>query len=344
MKAAPVRFLLALAALLLPAACDYRPAAPPSQGADSASAGVGSAFGAVDSATFRRTHHYWTDFNFVCRDTLTLRCELPGQEAFGSLFPSDSVRLAPHSLIVVADVRIVAADSIDSIWVKVAHDQQMQGWTRESDLLAHAEPDDPISQLINAFTGGRVWLFAALLGIAAATYVARSVRHRRCRIVHFDDINSFYPTLFCLIVASAATCYGTLQGFAPETWVEFYFHPTLWPFDEGLPLILRLLIALMWIGVTAFVAVAEELHNQPDSDHTGFSYLLGLLAVAVVLYLFFSFTTPYYIGYPLLVLYAAASLGVYFVRHRAPYTCGHCGRPLKRLGRCRHCGTLNEVR
>lgn len=337
MKVPFPRLVLALIGLLMFASCEYRPFPQPTDG-------VENTLGATDSAMFRRTHHYWTDFNLICCDSLTLRCELPGEESFGSLFPADSVHLAPHSLVVVADVRVVPTDTVDSVWIKVAHSQQLQGWTRESDLLEHAVPDDPISQLINAFTGGRIWLFAALLGLTAAAYVARIVRHRRCRIVHFDDINSFYPTLFCLIVASAATCYGTLQGFAPETWVEFYFHPTLWPFDEGLPPILRLLIALVWLSVVIFVAVIEELHSQPDSDHTGFSYLMGMLAVCVVLYLVFSITTPLYVGYPLLAVYTAASLYVYFARHHAPYTCGHCGRPLKRLGRCTHCGTLNEQR
>lgn len=329
-------FLLLILTLSLTAGCEYRAPREPAPG-------VASTLGAADSATFRHAHHYWTDFNFVCSDSLLLRSELPGEEAFGSLFPADSIHVAPRSLVVVADVRVVPSDTVDSIWLKVAHDQLRQGWVRESDLLERALPDDPISQLINAFSGGRMLLFAALLGLTAMAYVARIVLHRRCRIVHFDDINSFYPTLFCLTIASAATCYGTLQGFAPETWREFYFHPTLWPFDAGLPPLLRLLIALLWLGVVSFVAVVEELHNQPDSDHTGFSYLLGMLAVCMVLYLVFSLTAPLYVGYPLLAVYAAAAIRIFAVRHRAPYTCGHCGRPLHHLGRCPHCGTLNEA-
>ena len=329
--------LSALLPLWLLTACEYRDGHPLHSGAE-------NTLGAVDSATFRRTHHYWTDFNFVCRDSLVLRCGLPGEEAFGSLFPSDSLHVAPRSLVVVADVRVVPGDTVDSVWLKVAHDQLRQGWVRESTLLERALPDDPISQAIGAFSGRPMLLLAVLLGLTAAVYVARIVRHRRCRIVHFDDINSFYPTLFCLTTATAATCYGTLQGFAPETWREFYFHPTLWPFDEGLPPLLRLLIALVWLGVVVFVAVAEELHNQPDSDHTGFSYLLSMLAVCMVLYLVFSLTAPLYVGYPLLAAYYVAAIRVFIRRHRAPYTCGHCGRPLHRLGRCGHCGTLNEFR
>ena len=68
----------------------------------------------------------------------------------------------------------------------------------------------------------------------------------------------------------------------------------------------------------------------------------SLLGVCMVLYLFFSLTTPCYLGYPCLVAYWAFALTRY-LRHRSPrYVCGRCGRRINRLGRCPHCGAVNE--
>ena len=146
-----------------------------------------------------------------------------------------------------------------------------------------------------------------------AFFLIQAARRRHLHIVHFNDIGSFYPTLLCLTVSGAATLYGSLQHFVPETWVEFYYHPTLNPF--GLPLVLSVFVASVW---------------------------LMLAGVCMVLYLFFSLSAPYYVGYPCLVAYWAFAIRSY-ARHRTPrYVCGRCGAALPRLGRCPHCGAMNE--
>ena len=43
----------------------------------------------------------------------------------------------------MADIRIMSVDSIDSVWVQVARDQQTFGWIHESKLLPNVVPDDP---------------------------------------------------------------------------------------------------------------------------------------------------------------------------------------------------------
>lgn len=35
--------------------------------------------------------------------------------------------------VVVAEFAIHPADSVDSVWVKLAHSQEVQGWLRESE-------------------------------------------------------------------------------------------------------------------------------------------------------------------------------------------------------------------
>ena len=48
------------------------------------------------------------------------------------------------------------------------------------------------------------------------------------------------------------------------------------------------------------------------------------------------------VGYPCLVAYWAFAIRSY-ARHRTPrYVCGRCGAALPRLGRCPHCGALNQ--
>jgi hypothetical protein len=61
-----------------------------------------------------------------------------------SNMPTDTIVFYKNEQLVVVDFRIMPQDSIDSVWVQVAHDQFTFGWTRESTLLPNVDPDDPI--------------------------------------------------------------------------------------------------------------------------------------------------------------------------------------------------------
>ena len=74
--------------------------------------------------------------------------------------------------------------------------------------------------------------------------MARKILKKNAHIVHFNDISSFYPTLLAVIVALSAAFYASIQLFAPETWREFYFHPSLNPFSQ--PLLLNIFLVLVW--------------------------------------------------------------------------------------------------
>ena len=103
-----------------------------------------------DSVLFARKHHYSENFNFVVKaDTLYLMRSQP-EEAV-SMMPIDTFPVNRHDHLVVADIRIMPNDSIDSVWVQVARDQMTFGWAHESELLPKVVPDDPISQFISTF-------------------------------------------------------------------------------------------------------------------------------------------------------------------------------------------------
>lgn len=296
----------------------------------------------IDSTSFSSCHHYWVGYNFQAVDSLTLLTAPPISDLpdYGAI-PNESVRIGKRDEIVVARIMYAARDTTDSVWVKVAHDQLTQGWIPEHELLQHVVPNDPISKFIYNFSGGRTTVVFSLLGLALLLWLFQRIRHKPGRIVHFRDIPSFYPTLLCLCVSGSATLYGSMQRFVPGTWVEFYYHPSLNPFDTGLPLILSLFIASIWLMLIVSVAVIDEIRRQPDLGDT-LSYLSSLGAVCIVLYLVFTLSTPLYIGYPLLIAYWAFAIHRYIKNQPSHLICGVCGKSIPHKGICPHCGAINE--
>ena len=148
----------------------------------------------------------------------------------------------------------------------------------------------------------------------------------------------FYPTLLCLLVASSATLYASIQMFGPESWRHYYFHPSLNPF--GLPLHLGLFVASVWAIIIVGVATLDDVRRRlAGSD--AMLYLAGLSAVCAVDYVVFSLFTLYYIGYVLLAAYVGYALWRYYRVAHYRYACGHCGTPMRRKGRCPRCGSVN---
>lgn len=296
----------------------------------------------VDSATFYVKHHYWTGYNFKTIDSLALQTAPPAEDLSDYInMWNDTVRIKKRDELVVAHIRYVPTDTVDSVWVKVARDQLTQGWIHESELLERVVPNDPISKFIYYFSDRRSVFVLSLVGLILLFWLVQSVRHKRFRIVHFRDIPSFYPTLLCLCVSGSAAIYGSLQRFVPATWVEFYYHPTLNPFNTELPVILALFIASVWFMLISAVAVIEEVRRQSDIGDT-LSYLASLGGVCMVLYLVFTLTTPLYFGYPLLALYWFFAIRQYIKHKPSHLLCGVCQRSISGKGRCPHCGAMNE--
>ncbi len=291
-----------------------------------------------DSISFYDKHHYTNNYNFVVKsDSLVLLRQQP--EEMLSRFETDSVVVHRHDNLVVADIRVLPADSIDSVWVQVARDQQTFGWVHESTLLRKVEPDDPISQFISTFSDIHLLIFLGIIALMASVYLMRKIAKKNAKIVHFNDIDSFYPTLLAILVASAATFYASIQLFAPETWRHFYFHPTLNPFS--VPTILSIFLISVWAMLIVAIAAIDDVRKQMPLGEAVL-YLCGLAGVCAVDYIVFSLTTLYYIGYILWAAYIFFALFRYWFHSRCGFRCGHCGAQLHRKGRCPYCGTWND--
>ncbi|MCD8319091.1 MAG: zinc ribbon domain-containing protein [Paraprevotella sp.] len=297
--------------------------------------------GRRNSLDFAEGHHYTKNYNFrVVGDSLSLQIRHPQHNPGRTDDLADSsVAVCRGDRVVVADMMFVPEDSVDSVWIKVARDQSTMGWIHETDLLREAIPADPISSFIHLFSNVHLIYRLLALGLLLIVYLVRRMRRKRFHIVHFDDIGSCYPTLLCLTLSGAATLYASVQKFVPDTWVEFYFHPTLNPF--GLPFILGLFLTSLWLIVILAIASAEDVFRQLPLREAVL-YLFALLGVCAACYLFFSVATLYYVGYPCLLGYAGWALRRYYLYARCPYVCGRCGAKLRSKGRCPHCGAWNE--
>ncbi len=291
-----------------------------------------------DSLSFQREHHYTNNFNFVVSaDSIILLSQQP-EEAVAD-FPIDTFAVMKDEHVVVADIRILPTDTIDSVWVLVANERALFGWVHEGELLGDTTPDDPISQFISIFSNAHLLLFLAFFVLIGVIYLVIKLRKKDVPFVHLRDITSFYPTLLCVVVAVAALLYASIQMFAADEWQHFYFNPTLNPFS--VPIILSLFLISVWAMIIIFIAVVDVVFKQLPVGNA-LLYLGSTLAVCAVNYIVFSLTTHFYVGYVLFVAYLYFALYRYFRYSYKPYECGKCGGRLRRKGRCPYCGTLNE--
>ena len=80
----------------------------------------------LDSLYFVYTHHYHVGFNFVTRGKhLFLTRQQPEEIVTG--LPVDSFAVDKGKHLVVADVRILSTDPVDSVWVQVATEDSRFG-------------------------------------------------------------------------------------------------------------------------------------------------------------------------------------------------------------------------
>ena len=287
---------------------------------------------AKDSLTYLYERHYTWNTNFLVQTDSVDLASWPIKDRYDRLYKGQRV--------VVAEFNIHPADSIDSVWVKLAHSEEVQGWIRECDLMRNFVPDDSISQAIYLFSDTHASYFIIVFALFVAVWLIRAIRRKRIQIVYFNDVDSLYPLLLCLLMAVSATLYESMQVFVPDTWQHYYFNPTLSPFK--VPFILSLFLACLWLFVVVLLAVLDDIFRQLSLS-AALSYLLGLAAVCIVCYFFFIWTTRFYVGY----VFLAAFVGLFISRVRrsckqAGYRCGRCGGRLNRKGICPHCGALNE--
>lgn len=242
--------------------------------------------------------------------------------------------------VVVAEFAIHAEDSVDSVWVKVAHTQKTQGWLRQSELMASFVPVDVLSQFIYVFSHTHVPYFIVIVALFIAAYLFRTFRKKQIRLVYFNDIDSIYPLLLCLLMAISATLYESVQLFTPNTWQQYFYAPTLSPFK--VPFLLSAFLISLWLIILVALAAFDDVFGQLSSPSEAFFYMLGLLTACIFCYFFFIATTRYYVGY----LFLGMALLLFVRRARRVriyrYRCGHCRGKLKAKGICPHCGAVNK--
>ncbi len=257
----------------------------------------------VDSIMFRLTHHYTNNFNFIVKaDSLTLT---PRE---GDII-QDTCTIYDRDIIAVAEIKFMPGDSIDSIWVKVAHDQFTMGWIPEHELLKGTTPDDTISEMLDALSTSRAIWMSALVVLGICAFIFRDGKMKKPQLLKFEEMASPYPLLFIALVAIMASLYASVQNFVPEFWQEYYFHPTLNPFV--LPPLMASLVVLMWLVIITFIAVIDEVYHH-FYIVPGITYLIELCGVAMLVYLIISWTTLIYVGYALLFLLIVALIWAYF--------------------------------
>ena len=234
----------------------------------------------------------------VFKDSIHLMRQQPEELVSGLSVDSFSVK--KNQLLVVTDIRMVPQDSLDSVWVQLATEDNRFGWSRESRLLPQVVPDDPISEFIMTFSNVHLLIFLVVIVVITLAYLVRKVFHSNAKIVHFNDIDSPYPLALVLLVSISAAFYAWIQTFEPEIWRQFYFHPSLNPF--AVPKVLGVFLALVWsILIVGLACVDEVYHRLPFGE--ALLYLGGLAGVCALDYIIFSVSTLYYIGYILLVAY-----------------------------------------
>lgn len=291
-----------------------------------------------DSVSFYTTHHYGIGYNFIVHsDSIMLIVQQPEEHI--SLLVTDTFFVKRNTHVAVADIRILPQDSIDSVWVQLVSETGQNGWIHETELLPDVVPVDPISQIIMMFSDTHVMLCLIIVSLIAAAYIIRMVQRRQAPLIHFRDIPSFYPTLLCITVATSATFYASLQMFGADIWRHFYYHPSLNPFQ--MPLILSIFISSVWAMLIIGIAAVEDVRHHLNFEDAVL-YLSGLIGFCAVLYIIFSISTLYYVGYILLVAYCWFAIKRYLTHFSQRYICGNCGKRISNKGKCPHCGAINE--
>ncbi|MBF0950688.1 MAG: hypothetical protein HXK22_02675 [Alloprevotella tannerae] len=325
----------------------------------------------IDSVTFRISHHYWKGFIAFATDSFHLMKTLPPnmQEATGdfgyTINPNnevDTISLHKGDQLIVLDISKTTQTGADSILIKVARDQLTQGWISEQAFLNKIVPNDPISRFIHFFSDTRSLILFPLLGLSLLVFtillclkynkVKRQAEEKdwkyaiRRQKEAFADISfipsySLYALFFCFIVAISSALYGGIQHFAPDTWIEFYFHPTINPLSSYLPPIMHLFLGSVWLLLISGIAVMIDLSKTDDGQQI-IKHLASLIFSTILIYFGLTEILPLYLGHIMLVLIFGFRLKNYFKRHTKQLICGNCGQVIENLGVCPNCGAIND--
>lgn len=250
----------------------------------------------------------------------------------------DSIPVREGDELVVAEITARKEMEGDSVWVKVARDQETIGWVPERQLLSHIVPVDPISRCIHLFSNSHALPFFLVLAVFFLCFVYRALRRKQIKLIWLNDIDSVFPITLSWLMAAAATLYNSMQHFVPETWERYYYDPSLNPFD--LPFVLGLFVLSVFLILLLGVALLDDLFHQTTME-VAFFYLLGLASCCIFLYIFFTYLWVY-LAYAAFIAYSVWCVRRLRKANSYPYACGACGAKMRSKGICPHCGALNE--
>ncbi len=275
-------------------------------------------------------YHFLINENFILK-TDSIRLEkLPVKGQFHTLYKEDRV--------VVAEISTPASG--DTLCIKLARDQEAQGWITAQEFFDSFVPTDLLSQFIyllrNSYTPFFLIVFSLFTGWITIKFI---LRKKDIPFVYFNDIDSLYPLLFCLVTACTASLYESIQLFYPGVWQMFYMNPTFNPLEA--PLIIAFFLAGNWLMLLLGLAVIEVGFRQLSPGNALF-YLSGVASVAVFTYFFFIISIHFYIGYLFLLLLGCVVIKRALRDRKYRYQCGYCGRKIEEKSVCPHCGSLNQ--
>lgn len=250
----------------------------------------------------------------------------------------DSIPVREGDELLVAEITARKEMEGDSVWVKVARDQETIGWVPERQLLSHIVPVDPISRCIHLFSNSHALPFFLVLAVFFLCFVYRALRRKQIKLIWLNDIDSVFPITLSWLMAAAATLYNSMQHFVPETWERYYYDPSLNPFD--LPFVLGLFVLSVFLILLLGVALLDDLFHQTTME-VAFFYLLGLASCCIFLYIFFTYLWVY-LAYVAFIAYSVWCVRRLRKANSYPYACGACGAKMRSKGICPHCGALNE--
>ncbi|MGI6219412.1 MAG: hypothetical protein ACOYJE_06070 [Bacteroidaceae bacterium] len=284
-----------------------------------------------DSVTYLYRYHYTHGTNLTVQSDTLLLAQLPINGLYDTLYRGDTVA--------VAEFMTDPADSIDTVWVKLAHNQEVQGWIHENEVNDFLMPINPISYGIRQFSALHTRIFMAVFVLFLIYYWIHRRKSKELRRMFFHEVDCAYPLLLCFTTAFCATLYESMQMFCPETWEHFYFNPTLNPFR--VPLVLSFFLLGIWGFIIIFIATVEEILKMVRLKFALF-YISALSLACILCYLFFIFAVHLWIGYILLPVFLWGLVHKMRGPHRYHYRCGRCGTLMSQKGKCPSCGAINN--
>ena len=208
------------------------------------------------------------------------------------------------------------------------------GWVEETKLRENVVPDTPISKIIHALGSH---LFKTILLFAGTGAVILSIRERK-RFRRIPMCSAFYiPFLF--VLNNSIVLHRSIWHFIPETWVEYYYEPSLNPLSATQPFIINLFILMFWILVVLALAVADSLRRYAETPGQLLIVICRIIVENTIVFALLAVMCPFAILYPVSV-----ALSIYLIfkaRNNNRYQCGNCGQPLRKLGKCPNCGANN---